>query len=383
VPGLPLQIVQFATLGVAVLVALRRLAAGLGPLPLSALMGIGVAFCAWLVLALPSAIDRQRALRDVVLFIVGMVTASVVVAACRSLRDVLLVLGVFLAVAALATASTPFSAANVQSSFGGAVVKGRATGIFTQPNQLGTFAATGTLVGIGLFFSAGMSKRLRWAIAAGTGVTLLALLLSLSRGAWIGFTVGVVVLLVKLPAARRALAIGFLPLLVTALAIGSFAPTNPQVEVVGERLRSITGERNPYDSRPAIWAEAWQEIQADPLTGFGPGSFPVASTRATSESRTTFADHAHNLFLTWAAEDGIPAALIAVLLGAALAVRLRRVVQEAPDSQGAVAGVSAALAAVVGQGTVDYTLRNSVICTTLFLVLGCAFALDRVADEPA
>lgn len=380
VPGVPLQLVQFVTMGVAVLVVLRRLAAGSGPLPLTPVMGVGVAFCAWLVLALPSALDRQRAMREVVLYMVGMVTASIVVAACRNVRDVALVLGVLLAIVALGTASTPFSASEVQSSFGGSVVKGRATGIFTQPNQLGTFAATGTLIGVGLFFHV-RSWRLRWLVAGATGIALVALLLSLSRGAWIGFCVGAVVLLFKLPQARRALAVAFVPLVILALAIGSFAPTSPQVEIVGERLKSITGERNPYDDRPAIWAEAVREIQVDPITGQGPGSFPVASTRATSESRTTFADHAHNLLLTWSAEDGLVASAIAVLLAVALALRLRRVTRLVPEAQGLVAGVSAALAAVAGQGTVDYTLRNSVVLTTLFVVLGAAFALDRLASR--
>lgn len=380
VPGVPLQLVQLVTVAVAVLVALRRLAAGAGPLPLTPVMGIGVAFVAWLVPALPSALDQKLALREVVLYTVGMVTASVIVAACRNVRDVALVLGVLLAVVAVGTVSTPFSAGEVRSQFGGAVVKGRATGIFTQPNQLGTFAATGTLIGVGVFFYL-RSWRLKALVVGATGIALLALLLSLSRGAWIGFCFGIVVLLFKLPQARRALAVGFVPLLVLALSLGSFASTNPQVEIVGERLKSITGERNPYDDRPTIWAEAMREIQDDPVTGQGPGSFPVASTRATSESRTTFADHAHNLVLTWAAEDGLLAAGLAALLAVVLAFRLRRVVRLVPEAQGLVAGIAAALAAVVGQGTVDYTLRNSVILTTLFVVLGAAFALDRLASE--
>lgn len=380
VPGVPLQLVQVVVVGVAVLVVLRRLAQGAGPLPLTPVMGIGVAFCAWLVLVLPSALDRQRAGREVVLWIVGMVTAAVVVAACRSVSDVARVVGVLLAVVALATVTTPLHADSLRAAYGGSVVQGRATGIFTQPNQLGTFAATGALLGVGLFFFV-RAWWARWLVALASLVAVVALLLSLSRGAWIGFSIGLVVLLFKLPGARRALAVAAVPLVLLAVSFGSFAPSSPQVEIVGQRLKSITGERNPYDDRPTIWAEALREIKVDPLTGQGPGSFPVASTRATSESRTTFADHAHDLLLTWSAEDGLPAALLAVGLAVAVHLRLRRVVRVVPGAAGLVAGVAAALAAMAGQGIVDYTLRNSVILTTLFVVLGCAFALDHVTSR--
>ena len=62
-------------------------------------------------------------------------------------------------------------------------------------------------------------------------------------------------------------------------------------------------------------------------------------------------------------------------------LRLKRAAARAgPSEQAILAGVAAALAAVAGQGLVDYTLRNSVILTTVFTLLGCAFALTR-ADE--
>lgn len=380
VPGVPLQLVQMAVLGVAVLVMLRRLSAGQTLLPLSPLSALAAAFCVWLVVALPSALDRQRALRDVVLFAIGLAAASLVMAACRRVRDVAWVAGVLLTVVAVGTAPTPLRAGSLRAAYGGAVVEGRAEGIFTQPNQLGTFAATGALIGVGLFFHAS-TRRGRWAAALATATSVVALLLSLSRGAWIGFTLGLLVLVFKLPQARRALVLVGVPVVALAFALGSFAPTSPQVEIVGQRLQSIAGERSPYDDRPAIWAEAWREIQLDPVTGQGPGSFPVASTRATSESRTTFADHAHNLVLTWGAEDGLPAVALAVVLGAVLHVRLRRVARVVPRAAALAAGVAAALVAVAGQGLVDYTLRNAVILTTLFVVLGLAFALDRLASE--
>lgn len=383
VPGLQLQLVQLAVVAVAVLVALRRLAGGRGPLPWVRGTTWCVAFVLWLVVALPSAVDQQRALREVVLFAVGTVFAMVVAAACRTAGDVRRFLAALVGMVAVVAATTPFDSGQVRAVYGGAVVEGRATGIFVEPNQLGTFCATGALLGIGLFFAA-RTGRGRVAAGLGTGLALLGLLLSLSRGSWIGFVLGVAVLLTKLPEARRTLVALAVPLVLVALAIGAFAPTSPQVEVVGQRLKSISGERNPYDDRPAIWREARREVEVDPLTGQGPGNFPVASARATSKSRTTTAEHAHNLLLTWAAEAGLPAVGVAVGFGVHLHLRTRRMGRDRRlrHERAVVAGVAAALVGTAGQGLVDYTLHNSVVLIVLFALVGAVFALERAEGEP-
>ena len=382
IPGLQLQLVQLVIVAVVALVALRRLAAGLGPLPWVRGAGWCTAFVLWLVVALPSAPDQQRALRVVVLFTVGTLFAVVVAAACRTAADVRRLLAVLVGLVAAVALTTPFGSGRAQAAFGGAVVHGRATGIFTEPNQLGTFCTTGALLAIGLCLAA-RTRRTRVAAGAAAAAAVLGLLLSLSRGSWIGFVLGVVVLLAKLPEARRLLVALAAPLVLVALAIGAFAPTSPQVEVVGQRLKSISGERNPYDDRPAIWREARRQAEADPLTGSGPGNFPVVSGRATSESRTAFASHAHNLLLTWGAEAGLPAIALAVGFGVHVHLRTRRLARtrRLRRDRAVVAGVAAALVGTAGQGLVDYTLHNSVILTVLFALIGAVFALERVEGE--
>lgn len=383
VPVMPVQLVQLAVLVVAALVALRRSATGEVPLPVTSPMVWVVGFCAWLMVALPSSLDPQLALREAILFAIGLVAAAVVVAACRRVSDVVMILAVLLAVIAITSLAAPLDASGVEAAYNGSVVRGRATGIFPEPNQLGTFSATGTLVGVGLAFSV-VSRRARALAWMASAVCFLALALSLSRGAWIGFTIGILVVLAKLGRARRALALAAVPLLLVSTGLGGFLPSNPQVEVVGQRLRSITAEKNPYDNRPAIWREAFRQIRLDPLSGQGPGNFPVASSRSTSASGMVFAAHAHNQLLTWASEDGIPAAAFAIALALTLHLRLRAVARAlSPRHWGLVAGVAAALVAVLAQGLVDYTLRNSVIHATLFVLLGCAFALDRLSRQQA
>jgi len=385
VPGLPLQLVQAVVIGAAVLVVLRRLATGAAPLrwaaPLWWVLGLG----AWMLISLPSAKDQHLAIREVALLLDGLLFACVVLTACASARHVRAAMVAFVVIVAGVAATTLGASSGVRASFGGSVIRGRATGVFIEPNQLGTFCAAGAMVAFGLLIGA-RTVRSRVAGTLATGACVLGLLLSLSRGAWIGFVVGAVVLLVTLPEARRALLALALPTLALAAVLGAFAPSSPQVKVVSERLVSIVGEKNPYDNRPAIWAEGRRQILADPWTGQGPGNFSVASERTTSASRRTIAEHAHNILLTWAAEDGLPAAGFILALTVSVTLHLRRAARSLPPSRAdrsLLAALAAALAAVMGQGLVDYTLRNSVIFTMAFGLLGAALALAGAVEARA
>ena len=165
-----------------------------------------------------------------------------------------------------------------------------------------------------------------------------------------------------------------------AAALGNFAPTRPQVEILGERLQSIVGEKNPYDSRPDIWREAVREIVDSPVTGQGPGNFRVTSAQASSESRTASARHAHSFLLTWAVESGIPAALLLIALTAHVIVLVRRarrraVLEGRRQELGLLAGLAAAMTGVIGQGLIDYTLAHPSIFTTVIVVLGCLLVI--------
>jgi putative inorganic carbon (HCO3(-)) transporter len=381
VPGLPVQLIQAVVVGVAGLVVVRRLAAGTSLLAWAPPLWWAAGLAAWYLVALPSAVDTGRAHREIVVLFVGVLFASTIVAVCRTSDTVRLVLVVLVGVVAAVAFTTFRGAGQVEAQFGGSVISGRAVGAFGQPNELGTFCAPVGLIAVGLAF-ASRSARGR-VLAVGAALVIVGgLLLSLSRGAWIGFALGALVMVLTVQEARRVLAFLGPPVLVAAMALGAFAPSSPQVEVVGARLKSITGEKNPYDDRPAIWREALRQVTDDPLTGAGPGSFPVISASVTSEARTTFADHAHNIALTVAAEAGLPAMLLLMGLAAHLAVAARRA-RRAARSGGRhrdavmIATLASAGVAVLGQGLVDYTLRNAVLFVEVWGVVGVLTAAIR------
>jgi putative inorganic carbon (HCO3(-)) transporter len=384
--NLPVQLILLVTGGFAGIVGLRRLMEGVAPVAWAPVLWWPLALVAWAVLGFPGAADGGLAVRQIAQLAGGVLFAALVLAAVRTPRDARWVVGAFLAVGFAVAVMALAGGQDLEARFGGAHVTGRAQGPFAQPNELGSFCAPMALVAVAVALSA-RRPRVRMA-AAGTGLLLVAALaLSLSRGAWIGFAMGLGVLLLTMPQARRALGVLTPVLLLVGLGMGAFAPSNPQVEVIGARLQSISGERNPYDSRPAIWREARREAVANPLFGEGAGSFPVASVASTSESRTTYASHAHNLLLTWAAETGLPGAGLLVAFGVHLGVvasRARRAAQRGRrwHDVGVVAGVGAALVAVAGQGLVDYTLRNSVLLVTVFGLVGVLAAMHRRLPRP-
>lgn len=366
-----------------ILVILGRIAVGRTPIAWSPPLWWAAAFASWSFVLIGYAVEPNLATKEVVLLFAGVVFACIVLAACRTMDDARWIAGVFVLVGAAITARAFTDLSQLKTTFQGASVEGRLAGDFGSPNQLGSFCAMATFVAAGLALG-GRTVITRIGAALAMAVLLLGLTFSLSRGAWIGSIAGFVFLLLSLRQARRiALAIG-LPMILIAWALGSFAAENTQIKVITQRLGALTFT-SPYDARPAIWDEALREIRTRPWTGYGPGSFPVSSLRAGAETRSTYALHAHNIFLNVGAESGLPA--LAMLLGliGALALAGRRALRgarERGDFRDAafIAGVLAALVSVLGQAFVDYTLRNVVIYVALWGLIGILLVARRTAS---
>lgn len=375
--GLPLGVTDAAVVAAIGTVGLYRLARGWPPLAWVPHLGWMVLLFLWTLIAFPSAVDKTLAVKQVGALLLGLMLMAAVVAICRTMRDVKVLLVGFSAVVSIIAAIALISAGELQSQLGGTRVTGRLQGAFDHPNQLGAVCALFGLSAVGLFLASRSAKG-RFAAGAAVSLCVGALGLSLSRGAWIGASLGLLYLAVTLPRARRALLFGGLPIIIAGVVFSSSLLSQPHIQVIQERLSVLTVP-SPYDDRPAIWAEAVREIKADPLTGQGPGGFPVASVRSGSEASTVFAYHAHNIWLTWAAESGLPAMLLlsgfmVSLAMAAAQARRAAARREDKDSEVMIAALAAGLLAVVGQGPLDYTWRNTVvfyaICVAVGILLG-------------
>lgn len=378
-----LQLPEAAVLGVTGIISLRRLTMGRLPLGWSAPLAWLSCLAAWAVVSLPSALDETLAIKQITQLLFGFLLAGVFLAVCRDSADARQIMSglVAIAVITVVVGIAAGGASRLRPQYGGAQVQGRFQGPFDQPNQLGSFSSLVILVAIGLALGA-KTPRARVLWSAAIAVLLVGLTLSLSRGAWIGFAFGILYLLAKLAQARRIALVLALPLI---LGIVLFARSSSQLDIqtVKARASSLT-IRSPYDSRSDIYAEARREILDDPLTGQGAGSFPVASKRSASAANSVFSSHAHDIWLTWAAECGIPAALLITGLGVSLGFSTRTarraaLVRGDYADQAFITGLAAALLSVAGQGLVDYVFRNEV----LFISLWCVIAALLVAKRQA
>ncbi len=381
---LRLQVVEAAVFVAALVVVLRRLAVGRIPLPFAAPLGWAVALFLWTLISLFSAIDETLAVKVLFSLLGGIVCTTVVLAGCRDMHDLRILLAGFVGsgvVIGLITFSEGRHVGQFSTDFGGSeIISGRLQGAFDSPNQLGSFCALVVPVAAALIFGA---RGARWRLAAGLAlvVLLVTLMLSLSRGAWVGAGVALLLMLVRLKEARRLLLILAVPLTIVGFFIWSLTPTKTDVKVVGERARALT-VLSPYDDRRVIYKEAFREIRTHPVLGVGPGGFPVASTRVVSESATLSYAHAHNLYLNWAAEVGVPSVLIILGFAGALGLAARTASRGArmrgdPRDRAIVIGIGAALLTVLVQGFFDYVIPNPVVYMAFWTLVGALLVARR------
>lgn len=221
----------------------------------------------------------------------------------------------------------------------------RAYGTFQQPNPYGGFMswmallATGTLLGlvaalrrgrIGAVLRASWHWWLFVAIAA--ALTVLALVLSWSRGAWLAFAAGGAVLLVFLPRDRRIgvgllLAVGFLLL----AAWGSDLIPQPLIA----RLSSFTADLRFGDvrgvdindanyaviERLAHWQAAIEMARDHFWLGVGFGNYEPAYPAYALANWPFPLGHAHNYYLNLLAEVGLVGTLAYGLLWTTILVQ--------------------------------------------------------------
>ncbi|WP_244928569.1 O-antigen ligase family protein [Nocardioides sp. W7] len=371
----PLELVQLGTAVAAVAVlapAAARLDWRLPPWPVAVPLG---AFAIVAALASAGAASAAAALRlDVQLLLVLLLTVAVTTA-LRTPAQVRLAVVALVVAGGLASLPAVLGSGPTESHYGGGVVTGRAEGVFAQPNELGLFSALLLVAAVGVGLTA-TTTRLRVTCLASGGLLLTTLALSLSRGAWLGAVAGLVALAVLVPESRRALAVLGSALLAVGAVLAAFG-VGPIAAVVTRATSVAESGANPYDQRPLIWEEALRLYAEAPILGHGPGAFSQeASSDALRLGAFLDVDHAHHLLLNVAVEFGAAGllALLGLMVGLLVLVRRGRA---AGSSLPAV--LAAASVVVVAHGMVDYPLRNPLVLTTVWVVLGLLVAAAAAA----
>ena len=204
----------------------------------------------------------------------------------------------------------------------------RPYGTFDQPNPFGGFVgmnaclAWGTLVGLVVAHwrarSWGTWTDRGWLLFLGVaaGTTTAALVLSWSRGAWLGFVAGIATLLFFWPRRRvwgAAVLVGGLALFVLALAAG-WIPASITARLTGFTAEFSLGDVRGVDitqadyavlERLAHWQSALEMARDHLWLGVGFGNYEAAYADYAFLNWPAALGHAHNYYLNLLAETGV------------------------------------------------------------------------------
>jgi O-antigen ligase len=268
---------------------------------------------------------------------------------------------------------------------GGEAATGRAQAGFEHPAVLAFFLV--------LAFPPAMALTLRtrhvalrpiWGVCAALCVAGVAF--SLTRGAMLALALSLVVLLF-LPAFRRWAAVVFVALAVFAALNFQAIQNSPQLEVIGQRLSTITKtQATASNERPYIWSKTPAMIVDHPVFGVGAGNFPFWAPRyAIVDYGGAPFVHAHNVVLTTAAENGIVGATLLIVFGfAVVTIGLRALLagRRSPHYP-FLAAAAASVAAAFFTGMTDDPAATIVIMGSILILIGCLAAAERlVREEP-
>jgi O-antigen ligase len=213
-----------------------------------------------------------------------------------------------------------------------------------------------------------------WWMVPAAAVTVVTLLLTYSRNAWLGLAAGAVGLVVT---ARRTLR------LAAALAAVALLATLAAPATVTERARSIVDLRDDTArDRLAMWRAGLAMIADHPLLGVGPGEVRAWYPQyRRPEAIRPSTGHLHNSAVQVAAERGLPALAVWVWLWVVFyreAIRVLRRVGPGPSRARAL--VCASLGGVTGflvAGLFEHNFGDAEVVMLVYALMALPFVVER------
>lgn len=383
VSGIPLNvlvIVFVIPVGAALLHVLR----GGRPVISAPATGLLLLFGAALIASVFGSDDLSRALELVFVTFAG-IGFTVALTFCVDSRDRIRVLcGDLVLALSVCAVWAIVTMPDLAGRFGGGAIDGRATGPFSQPNELGIACAAGLPMALVLLCHAEKRTRL---LLAGFEMLLLALALTLSfsRGGWIAAVLGCVAVVVVLPSARRTVAVLVLVGIATVVYVSALSSSPrpagqmPTTGLVMERLGSIGQvSENPGDHRAEIWEESLRQMDEHPVLGTGPEGFRRNAESGGGPLANIRPPHPHNIFFSYLNEIGLLGVIpLSLFIGRALG-NVGRIARSARSGSSASAAAAVLFMPLVGlsvmlfHGLVDNPLANPMIAYTWWTLLGLA-----------
>lgn len=247
-------------------------------------------------------------------------------------------------------------------------VRVRVYSVFHNPNILAEYLIMIIPLSVALFwYTKKISKKI---IFLGTTlIMVLAMLMTLSRGSWVGFAFSALVFIVLV---EKRLLLSVIPI---SLAGVYFLPQS-----ILNRIMSIG---NFADSsiayRFTMWDITMDIIRDYPIAGVGFGHLPFKQTFETY-IRTMPIYHSHNTFLQTTAEMGIPGLIVLLFL---LFILFKYGILNLVKSEDRYirilsAGALSSLGGVLAHGMAENVLYLPRIIFTFWIIVGLILTLDRI-----
>jgi O-antigen ligase len=217
---------------------------------------------------------------------------------------------------------------------------GRMPGPTGNPVSLGGLGLLAVLCGALALTPGALGRTARWAALAGTAAGLTAVVLSVSRAAYLGLLVGGVTLAVVWGVQRRRRALTWLAAAAaaTVLATVLYSPSGIGgllFERIGNQAAKEGAVAGQVDAkRVAYWRAALSGVRERPLTGYGPGGYVVAFRRfvpadVTQKDPLLGVTDPHGIAFLFAAGSGVVGLALACFLVAAIVVAVVRRIRRA------------------------------------------------------
>jgi putative inorganic carbon (hco3(-)) transporter len=340
-------------------------------------------FLLWGIAGIYGALDVGTAIKVLSIFVMG---ASVYLVTSQTIRSpeeahgIMWAAAVTVGITVLYTVVAGFSGSlsYVETDEGGEAYT-RFAGIFGHPNALGGFLA----LAIPPMVALAASETVWWKRLSGYLLiigAMVGLVLTYSRGAWLGTGVG---LLILLPVLKRGFWLILGAVLLGPVLVGMVTSS----DAVLARLESIAaaGSDPALMERLEIWGMAFRLVAEHPLLGVGLGNFQAAYGRLMVPDLPLLTyplelpEHAHNLFLNLAVEVGLVGVSAFAWLLAVAFLRVRQIKRFADWRVGVWSmGLAAGLVAISVQALVDVVVYQGFVAILFFTYLGVMDAFKRL-----
>jgi len=214
-----------------------------------------------------------------------------------------------------------------------------------------------------------------------TLLTLTALILSLSRGGWIGLLLGltfmgIVLLTNQYFTGKKLIAVLAGGFLAAAFIVLASTPVVERIRTVMEKE-----EETSFHSRMMVWGGVMEMIEDYPLLGTGPGTFSTVFTQYQPPGLSSRFTMAHNDYLHFISEAGLP--LIAIIIWMIIALYrkgFRKMQNPSRLVRGITIGAMSGITAILAHSISDFNLHipaNALLFTVLAALVAAPLPIDN------